>query len=189
MKETNGNRAFPGGDDQEFILWLYREFERLMFSTAGRYLADRREQEEVIQESLRKLIEKTGTLRGFSRPVLISYLSAAVRNTAVSYLRAKGRDSACLVSLDAAKEREDPDAVPLEDAAVLQEEIALLRRIWPELEPWMREVLEGKYILGCDSRTLAERLGCKPDSVRMLLTRARRRARELMKAEEAKEHG
>ena len=46
------------GSDREFLLWLYQEFSRLMFYTAQKYLADPHSQEEVVQESLKKLIEK-----------------------------------------------------------------------------------------------------------------------------------
>ena len=56
--------------DQEFILWLYQEFYRLMFYTAQKYVANQKQQEDIVQESLRKLIEKTPRLRRFQRPVL-----------------------------------------------------------------------------------------------------------------------
>ena len=52
--------------DQEFILWLYQEFYRLMFYTAQKYVANQKQQEDIVQESLRKLIEKTPRLRRFS---------------------------------------------------------------------------------------------------------------------------
>ena len=42
-------------EKQEFITGLYYEYERLMFATARRYIDDRTEQEDVVQESLKKL--------------------------------------------------------------------------------------------------------------------------------------
>ena len=45
-------------EKQEFITGIYYEYERLMFATARRYIDDRTEQEDVVQESLKKLIEK-----------------------------------------------------------------------------------------------------------------------------------
>lgn len=44
--------------------------------------------------------------------------------------------------------------------------------------------MEGKYILGYTDAELADMLGCKKSSVRMKLTRARRRAFQLMTEEE-----
>jgi len=39
-----------------------------------------------------------------------------------------------------------------------------------------RLLLRGKYIEGKSAQELAEMLGCKPDSIRMKMLRARRRA-------------
>ena len=74
------------GSDREFLLWLYQEFSRLMFYTAQKYLADPHSQEEVVQESLKKLIEKVAVLRRLKRPALAGYVRATVRNTAIDLL-------------------------------------------------------------------------------------------------------
>lgn len=73
--------------DQEFILWLYQEFYRLMFYTAQKYVANQKQQEDIVQESLRKLIEKTPRLRRFQRPILASYIVSTVRNTSIDYFK------------------------------------------------------------------------------------------------------
>ena len=54
-------------EKQEFITGLYYEYERLMFATARRYIDDRTEQEDVVQESLKKLIEKQERLAGLAQ--------------------------------------------------------------------------------------------------------------------------
>ncbi len=38
-------------EKQEFITGIYYEYERLMFATARRYIDDRTEQEDVVQEA------------------------------------------------------------------------------------------------------------------------------------------
>lgn len=82
------------GSDREFLLWLYQEFSRLMFYTAQKYLADPHSQEEVVQESLKKLIEKVAVLRRLKRPALAGYVRATVRNTAIDLLKVQGRERA-----------------------------------------------------------------------------------------------
>ena len=52
--------------------------------------------------------------------------------------------------------------------------------MWVRLTEEEQLLLEGKYILGYEDGELAGMLGCKKDSVRMKLTRARRRALRLM---------
>lgn len=174
-KETHRGKD----DDRQFILDLYRDFCRLMFFTAQKYCSDPLQQEEVVQESLRKLIEKVGTLRTLKPSVLASYIVATVRNTAISYLRAQAKDKA-VVSLEDLSE-EPASQESMDEALILQEELAPLRAIWPQLSREDQLLLEGKYLLGYGSAQLAQQLGYEPANVRMKLTRARRRALKLMK--------
>ena len=69
----------------------------------------------------------------------------------------------------------------MDEALILQEELAPLRAIWPQLSREDQLLLEGKYLLGYSSAQLAQQLGYEPANVRMKLTRARRRALKLMK--------
>ena len=59
-------------EKQEFITGIYYEYERLMFATARRYIDGRTEQEDVVQESLKKLIANTGILKELQSSVPIS---------------------------------------------------------------------------------------------------------------------
>ena len=96
------------GSDREFLLWLYQEFSRLMFYTAQKYLADPHSQEEVVQESLKKLIEKVAVLRRLKRPALAGYVRATVRNTAIDLLKVQGRERERVVGLEDLTQGETP---------------------------------------------------------------------------------
>lgn len=174
-KETHRGKD----DDRQFILDLYRDFCRLMFFTAQKYLSDPLQQEEVVQESLRKLIEKVGTLRTLQPSVLASYIVATVRNTAISYLRAQAKCKEVISLEDLREEPASQDS--MDEALILQEELAPLRAIWPQLSQEEQQLLEGKYLLEYSSAQLAQQLGYEPAHVRMKLTRARRKALKLMK--------
>lgn len=56
-------------------------------------------------------------------------------------------------------------------------------RCGPRLDENTRWLLEARYILDYSDGELARELGVKPDSVRMALTRARRKARRLMESQ------
>ena len=168
-KETHRGKD----DDRQFILDLYRDFCRLMFFTAQKYLSDPLQQEEVVQESLRKLIEKVGTLRTLQPSVLASYIVATVRNTAISYLRAQAKCKEVISLEDLREEPASQDS--MDEALILQEELAPLRAIWPQLSQEEQQLLEDS------SAQLAQQLGYEPAHVRMKLTRARRKALKLMK--------
>lgn len=52
--------------------------------------------------------------------------------------------------------------------------------IWPKLTTQEKIVLESKYILGYNNNEIGKILGCRANSVRMYLTRARRKALDLL---------
>ena len=170
------------GSDREFLLWLYQEFSRLMFYTAQKYLADPHSQEEVVQESLKKLIEKVAVLRRLKRPALAGYVRATVRNTAIDLLKVQGRERERVVGQVLQTHRTDS----LDETVFCREEVQRLREIWPQLDGETRMLLERKYILGYENEELGRMLGCRTDSVRMKLTRARRKVLRLMGKEAEK---
>lgn len=150
-----------------------------MFFTAQKYLSDLSQQEEVVQESLSKLIEKVDTLRALQRSVLASYIVATVRNSAISYLRTQARLKE-VISLEDL--REEPASLEsMDEALILQEELAPLRTIWPQLSREDRLLLEGRYLLEYSNVELGAQLGYDPAHVRMKLTRARRKVLKLIK--------
>ena len=136
--EKENHRATDS--DRTFIQGIYQEFCRLMFFTAQKYLSDPLQQEEVVQESLSKLIEKVDTLRTLQPAVLASYIVATVRNTAISLLRAQARQGQ-VVSLETLDE-EPASQESMDEALILQEELAPLRTIWPQLSQEDRLLLE-----------------------------------------------
>lgn len=74
-----------------------------------------------------------------------------------------------------------PEAGEIADNLVLlSEQREQLWKIWRLLPREDRYLLEGKYILGYSDQQLAASLSCKPNSIRMKLTRARRRAMKLL---------
>lgn len=167
--------------DKDFIIQLYHDYNPLMFSVAKRYLSDPGVCEDVIQESLEKLIKKIEVLRPMERCILASYVVSTVRNTAINYLKLEGRIQRHQSSLE---ERQDNECVSgqysLDELFILKEQTSKLQAVWPLLSEEDRLLLEGKYILGYSAAELALQLGCKSDSVRMKMTRARRKAFNLM---------
>lgn len=61
---------------------------------------------------------------------------------------------------------------------LLLDDIDVLWRVWPQLDLRTRQLLEDKYVLNMSDAEIASALGVKPSSVRMLLTRARSKARK-----------
>ena len=55
--------------------------------------------------------------------------------------------------------------------------------MWPRLDEDTRWLLEARYILDYSDSELVREMGVKPTSVRMALTRARKKARAMLRPE------
>lgn len=170
--------------DRAFILEMYQQFYRLMFSTVRKYCMDSDVCEEVVQESLLKLIQKTDILKCMEQAVLASYIVSTARNTAIDYLKSREKQNAHNSSLEdeAYSDLESPD-IPLDELMYFVERKEYLAKVFNQLSAEDRELLEGKYFFDYTDDYLAKLIGCKKNSVRMKLTRARRRVLKLVEKE------
>lgn len=164
-------------EDRDLILYLYRRFRRLMFQIAGKYTSLPRQAEEIVQESLVRLMEKTPLLRELTDEATAAYVAATVRHTAINLCSRKAEQTS---PVDELPEQTD-DTPPLDELLIRREQIERFRSIWPQLDEETRYLLESKYVLEYDDARLARDLQCKPASVRMKLTRAKRRAMKKLK--------
>lgn len=61
-------------DDQEFLIELYEEFHALMFSVARRYNNNWMSCEDIVQESILRIMDKLDVLRSKKRCVQAGYI-------------------------------------------------------------------------------------------------------------------
>lgn len=176
-------------DDRDFMLALYQKFKPIMFSTARKYISNREDQQDIVQDSILKLIENTDSLREKERCVLGAYIVYTVRNTAIDHLRHKSVEKAHVELLDDGDEEPEAASLPLDELAALKERDIRIGALLEKLRDDDRMLLIGKYILEYSDRELAAQLNCKPASIRMKLTRARRRALALFVSDEVIAHG
>lgn len=168
--------------ERDFVIDMYEEFSALMFATARKYVSTQEAAEDIVQDGLVKLIRSTDTLQAMPRCALASYIVSTIRNTAIDAVRSRAVEDKRIspLSLDdlhLLPSREDS----VEEAAMLQDDLARIKSVWPALTEEQRFLLERKYLAGASDAELAEYLDCQPGSVRMKLTRARRRVMEILK--------
>lgn len=181
------SKNIPGNSSNEaFILWLYDEFKPIMFATAGKYVNNTSDREDIVQACLIKLIEKVDTLRGKSRNVLCSYVVYTIKNTAINHLKHQSIVNAHTKDLNEKYEEIPSDDLSLDEMIVVTDRRAQLYEVWNQLPDEDRKLLEGKYILDQTDNQLATQFHCKPSSIRMKLTRARRKALRLISDKEEK---
>lgn len=173
--------------DRAFMTDVYIRYERLIYSELRKLMSDRWTMEDVMQTTLVKLIDQLHRLKTMDERHRVNYIITATRNNAITYLRTAS--SRASVSLDSQWEDgwDFSSDFSVEETVLREENIGRLKEVWPQLDARSRYLLESKYILGLKSKEIAHVLGIKEDSVRVELSRARRRARDLLNKLTSKE--
>ena len=163
-------------DDQEFLIELYEEFHALMFSVARRYNNNWMSCEDIVQESLLRLLSCIPRLRKLSEQKLAGYIAVTTRNTTYALLWKEEKNRENCISLESIDIAED--ALGLEEIILQKERIEQLAKVCLDLPDEAYYLLTSYYILGYRTEEIAEELGCPPNHVRMKMTRARRQVRK-----------
>ena len=175
-------------NDREFMTRLFMQYRRLMFSEINKLVSNPTEAEDILQNALIKLCDKVSLLRDLDERRRISYIITAVKNQAKNHIRDNQKVS--IYSLD--DENFDlansiSDGTDIEQNLIIKEQLKELSAVWSKLDDISRQLLESKYLLKMNDEEIGNMLGTNPASVRMMLTRARRKALNLMTATE-KQH-
>lgn len=147
----------------------------LMMKEAGKYFNLPEDVEDVVQETIVNLIEKKEKHLSLEPYHQTAYIITAIRNLSISVLRRrKNIEFIPLSELDDYQLPQDSFLNP--EMMFAQKEYAKrFREIWHTLPLEDRVLLGRKYILDQSDAEIACDLNIKPNSVRMALTRSRRR--------------
>ena len=165
-------------EDAAFLSDLYTTHQRLIYSTAAKYAPKQHDKEDIAQDALVKMVKYISSLRKLDRCALASAVVIITRSTAINFVKHQNVVQKHRTHADWDLDEIPPgnDVITVEDMVALSEHKNCLDKIWPRLSETDRFLLEGKYILGLNDAELAGFVGCKPGSIRMKLTRARRNA-------------
>ena len=176
--------AIENESDREFIERLYSQNYAVMLQKAKGILKSTHRAEDAVEAVMLKLIDRIELLRSCNRASLRSYLLTCVRNEALGQLRKDGRfhpgDSE--EKLKILQDDGDPVDAKLLHREQVQALVSALQRL-PERESM---ALRMKYYECMSDSEIGALLGIKAESVRSLIGRARRKAFELLKEEEAR---
>lgn len=181
--------AIQDESDRTYMEWIFQTYHRLMYHYIMEVLHDSWQADDVMQESVVKLIHKIDVLRRLSESKRRNYIITTAKNTAISYLRRESIRKGIAYD-DWAKDcigtqsEEDPEALVLR-----QEEMEALQLIWGDLDERSRYLLSSRYILEQSFEEMARELGVTAGSARMLLTRAKRAALALIENHARSERG
>lgn len=173
--------------DKELVQALFEQHKGIMYKTARANVRDPAEADDVVNEALMRLFRSAEKLSGMDRPAVAAYVANTVFTTAVDNER---RHVAERRRAERAAAVMPEDIYPGPEEGFFEREersgrVRLLHEALSELPEADRILLLGKYVEGVSDRALAARIGVKPASVRMKLTRARQRVRGIIERKEA----
>lgn len=168
----------------ELIEDAYQKYKKLMFSTAKNYTQNISDQEDIVQTSLERLLKIFSNLDASKCCITAGYIVYVytVRSVSIDLLRRKMREAKSFSNFQTSDILVDAlgNAKPLDDLLVSLDHSDQLKALWSRVPEEVRILLEGKYIFELSDMELAILLGCKPSSIRMKLTRARRQAAKIL---------
>lgn len=172
-------------DDRAFMQEVYQQNERLMYAIALKYASNTQDCEDIVHDTVEKLCKNIATIKGLSNSALRAYVVYAVRNTAINFRKHQATINRHIQQLsddDLSSEYDQPESI-IERIEDLQEKRTSLTKVWMQLTDAEQELLYRKYVLDQTTEELAGIFQCSRDSIRMRLSRARRKSLRLMKGE------
>ena len=167
-------------EDHDIIAEFFELNKMLLYAEAWKYFSTKEDVEDIVYESLVRIMEHMDKFRSLLPRERVQYGKAVVRN--LSYTYSKRQSLYTMVPF------EDVDTYLTVEEGQLPESVVStrirvehLRKIWAQMPVEERLLLEQKYVLDWSDHDLAISLGIKPQSVRMRLTRARRNILRLLK--------
>lgn len=175
--------AIENDDDKEFMIALYEDYKRLMFFEVGKIVKNEQDIEDVVQDALEKLIDRISLLRRLGRDRLVNYIISTCKHLALNHNRDYVNFQNISYDEYSKCSSSEYNQHGVEHQIIREKESEILRRILARMDSRSRHLLEGYYFLDISMPELAKELGIRPDSVRMALTRARKKAFALLQEE------
>ena len=172
-------------DDRAFMQEVYQQNERLMYAIALKYASNTQDCEDIVHDTVERLCKNIIKIKGLSNSALRAYVVYAVRNTAINFRKHQATINRHIQQLsddDLSNEYDQPESI-IERIEDLQEKRTRLTKVWTQLTDAEQELLYRKYVLDQTTEELAGIFQCSRDSIRMRLSRARRKSLRLMKGE------
>lgn len=177
-------------EDRVFMDDLYEKHKKTMCFAAHRETTDPHLVDDLMQDCLLNLIKNISTVRKLDCCKVDAYIVVVIRRLYINHANKESRMTLLPIDLPSIAAKAD---IRSAEIAQEQEDAKLdLESLLAELSPRDSLLLQSKYIAGMTDEELAAAFGCKQNSIRMLLSRARHRAEAIgLRSEEGdeKQHG
>ena len=165
-------------EERAFMSELYKQHAHVAYYAALRQANDPQVALDLTQECFLCLMKHISTLQDMECCKINAYIVVAIRRIYLNYaLRESKRQHLSLSGPSAVAEARKT----ILEKQEMQEEVQMtLSSVLGQLSPHDRRILESYYIVGLTDAEVAAELGCKPESIRAMRSRACERARLAM---------
>ena len=139
--------------------------------------------EDLVQDAMARMVRNSRTVCQLTEPQMVAYGVKTVQSCALDYCRKTATQQKTLHAKKILEET--PGGAGLEDSLpcfASEDPLLRLGRVLDALPAKDHDILIYKYFLQYDDKKIAELLEIQENSVRMALTRARRKVRESWEA-------
>lgn len=160
-------------EEKRYCSELYSKYRRFMYSVAMQYASYEMPAEDIVQNASYVMAKYSYRFRDMDEPACLTYLRLIVQSVANDHYRHVKRDERLLFQVEAlsicsARSAEE-DYMDFADSELIEE-------VLDSLDDRASTLLRGKYYLHLSDEEIADIVGCKPDSVRTLVRRAKQKA-------------
>lgn len=174
--------AIADEDSRAFMIRLYEQSISRILLEVQKWFSQPEDIEDAAYETVAQLVAKVALLMTLETAQRRTYILTTARHVAINKRLLRGGWQE--VSFDVLEDFIPAPEGEVPDERLLREQRnARLREILKTLEPEDRVVLEERYLLQWDDAEIAKGLGIQPNSVRMRLTRAKRRLAKALLAD------
>ena len=175
-------------EERTYMEKLYENHKKTIYYAALRESRDPHIAEDLAQDCLVNLIKNISTIRKLDCCKIDAYIVVVIRRLYINYAKKESRTT--LLPID------QPFIAALVDEKMAEIELEkdttkhTVEDLLDQLSLRDQLILQSKYILGLNEEEIAAAVGCKPNSVRTLICRARHRAKAIgLKSEKGDEKG
>ena len=161
-------------EDRGYMDALYRSHWKTALYAAQRECNDPQRVSDLVQDCFLNLIKNISTIRKLDCCKIDAYIVVVIRRLNINHASKESRTTLLPIDQPSVAATSNLRAAEI---AQEQEDVKLdLETLLSQLSPRDSLLLQSKYIAGMTDDELAAAFGCQPDSVRTLLSRARKRA-------------
>lgn len=161
----------------DFLLQFYNQYRYFLYKQVWEQCYDAQDAEDIVQTVWEKLITKEELLRILEHRQRLNYISKTVENTIREIAR---KQKVVVFSLEQITEPAYDGTRILEQMQDARMKREYFKTAWVEVDDDARELLERKYWLDESDEEIAFAMNISKASVRMYLSRARKRALSIL---------